>query len=82
MGSSSKALLWLLMLLIKLEITVILLAENLLAETPAEAPAGENWTCLPCFGSDVEMQRQESLMFGLPCLTDLGRGTVNLAYEI
>lgn len=64
------------MLLIKLEITVILLVET---GTPGEAPAGESWACLPCIGNDVEMQRPESLIFGLLCLTDLGRGTVNLA---
>lgn len=79
MGSQRKALLWLLMLLIKSEITVILLAET---GTPGEALPGESWACRPCFGSDVEMQKQESHIFDLPCLTDLGIGTVNLAYEI
>lgn len=28
------------------------------------------------------MQKQESHIFDLPCLADLGIGTVNLAYEI
>lgn len=70
LGVTKKGPLMASLLLIKLEITVILLSE---IGTPGEAPAGESWTCLPCFGNDVEMQRQKSLMFGLPRLTNLGR---------